>query len=186
MLAIGPDLAATGFCTKRCLRFFRHLSGRGLVLDADVFSAFALEGDVLFSAIKASAATIIMTPHEGEFARLFPDIAASRLPKHEKTLAAAKHSGAVIILKGADSVIASPDGRAAINSNGGPELATAGSGDALAGVLGGLLAQGMAAFEAACAAVHLHAAAGMRLGPELVVKNWRQKYDWTFERCRLS
>jgi hydroxyethylthiazole kinase-like uncharacterized protein yjeF len=169
-LVIGPGFGRYRYLHETVLALLSASVRRGLVLDADVFSAFALEGDVLFSAIKASAATIIMTPHEGEFARLFPDIAASRLPKHEKTLAAAKRSGAVIILKGADSVIASPDGRAAINSNGGPELATAGSGDVLAGVVGGLLAQGMATFEAGCAAVHLHAAAGMRLGPGLVAE----------------
>jgi ADP-dependent NAD(P)H-hydrate dehydratase / NAD(P)H-hydrate epimerase len=143
---------------------------RGVVLDADVFSAFAFEGDVLFKAIHESCATVMMTPHEGEFARLFPDLAKGELPKHERARAAAVRSGAVIVLKGSDSVIASPDGRAAINSNGGPELATAGSGDVLAGIIGALSARQMPALAAVSAAVRLHAAAGARLGPGLVAE----------------
>ncbi len=169
-LVIGPGFGRYRFLHEAVLAVLASPVHRGLVLDADVFSAFALEGDVLFSAIKSGAARVVMTPHEGEFARLFPDLAQGERPKHEKAREAAKRAGAVIILKGADSVIAAPDGRAAINSNGGPELATAGSGDVLAGALGGLLAQGMPAFEAACAAVHLHAAAGSRLGPGLVAE----------------
>ncbi len=169
-LVIGPGFGRYRYLHDAVLATLAAPVSRGVVLDADVFSAFALEGDVLFAAIKGSAATVIMTPHEGEFARLFPEIAKSALPKHERACEAAKRAGAMVILKGADSVIASPDGRTAINSNGGPELATAGSGDVLAGVIVGLLAQGMAAFEAACAAVHLHAAAGSRLGPRLMAE----------------
>ena len=169
-LVIGPGFGRYRHLHEAVLSILAAPVSRGVVLDADVFSAFALEGEVLFAAIKASAATIIMTPHEGEFARLFPDLANGKLAKHERAREAARRSGAVVILKGADSVIASPDGCAAINSNGGPELATAGSGDVLAGVIGGLMAQEMAAFEAACAAVHLHASAGARLGPGLVAE----------------
>ncbi len=169
-LVIGPGFGRYRFLHEAVLAVLAPPVKRGLVLDADVFSAFALEGDVLFSAIKAGAAHVVLTPHEGEFARLFPDLAQGGLPKHEKAREAAKRAGAVVILKGADSVIAAPDGRAAINSNGGPELATAGSGDVLAGIVGGLLAQGMLAFEAACAAVHLHAAAGARLGAGLAAE----------------
>ncbi len=169
-LVIGPGFGRYRILHEAVLAILAAPVQRGVVLDADVFSAFALEGEVLFAAIKASGATVAMTPHEGEFARLFPDLMKANLPKHERARAAAKLAGAVIILKGADSVIASPNRRAAINANGGPELATAGSGDVLAGIVGGLLARGMATFEAACAAVHLHAAAGMRLGPGLVAE----------------
>lgn len=169
-LVIGPGFGRYRFLHEAVLAILAAPVQRGVVLDADVFSAFALEGVVLFAAIKASAATVVMTPHEGEFARLFPELSKGGLPKHERARAAAKQSGAIIILKGADSVIASPDSRAAINANGGPELATAGSGDVLAGIVVGLLAQGMTAFEAACAAVHMHAAAGSRLGPGLVAE----------------
>ncbi len=169
-LVIGPGFGRYRFLHEAVLAILTAEFTRPLVLDADVFSAFAFEGDALFKAIKSSLATVVMTPHEGEFARLFPDLSKDDLPKHERAREASLRAGAVIILKGSDSVIAAPDRRAAINSNGGPELATAGSGDVLAGFVGGLMAQGMPAFEAACAAVHLHAAAGARLGPGLVAE----------------
>lgn len=144
-----------------------------VVLDADALTVLARERERL--RISDAGANLVLTPHEGEFRRLFPDLArqdpifaalpaAEQGSKLEQARAAARIMQCTIVFKGPGTVIASPDGRAAINTNGGPELATAGSGDVLAGLIAAHLAQGMPTFEAAASAVWLHAEAGAQFG----------------------
>lgn len=137
------------------------------VLDADALTVFKDNPNELFSAIKSAKKPCILTPHEGEFARIF-SIDSSRLERAKKS---AEISGAVVILKGFNTVIAAPDGRVVINNNASPYLATAGSGDVLAGMCVGLLAGNMPAFEAACAVVWLHGEVGSKLGVGLIAED---------------
>ena len=136
-------------------------AGRLVVADADALGAFA-------GAPEALRGCAIITPHAGEFVRLFGPIGDDKLGAARR---AAARIGCVVLLKGADTVIAAPDGRAAINDNGPPWLATAGSGDVLAGLIGAMLAQGLDAWEAGCAGAWLHGRAGALAGPGLIAED---------------
>jgi hydroxyethylthiazole kinase-like uncharacterized protein yjeF len=156
-----------------------------LVLDADALTSFADAPARLFDAVKSAGRNdIILTPHEGEFHRLFSEMSNkySLRSKLERVRAAAERSGAIVLLKGADTVVASPEGRATIAANAPPWLATAGSGDVLSGMIGGLLAQGVPAFEAACIGVWMHGEAGQEAGPGLIAEDLPEVLPAVFRR----
>jgi ADP-dependent NAD(P)H-hydrate dehydratase / NAD(P)H-hydrate epimerase len=185
-VAIGPG-AGVGTATRELV--MASLSGeRAVVIDADGLTSFAKGAqdetqtgqDELFTALAANGKAVL-TPHAGEFHRLFD----GTLPpgaKTDLTRAAARRSGAVVVFKGADTVIAAPDGRVAINANAPPWLATAGTGDVLAGLTAGLLAQGMPPFEAACAAVWIHGEAATAAGPGMISEDLAPRIPEVYAR----
>ena len=169
---LGTFVLGPGFGVGAKARdFVLALRDRRLVLDADGITSFKDDPPALFAAFSPGEPRLVLTPHEGEFARLFPDIADdAALSKVDKARAAARRAHAAVVYKGSDTVIASPDGRAAINVNAPPTLATAGSGDVLAGICGAFLAQGYPAYEAACAAVWHHGETARRAGAGLTAE----------------
>lgn len=170
---IGPG---AGVDTATLVRTVAMLAqGRPTVIDADAISVFQDDPSVLDRAI---CGPCVLTPHEREFRRVFDPVG----DKLTRARSAAKRCGAVIVLKGSDTVIAAPDGRAVINANATPTLASAGSGDVLSGIIVGLMAQGMAAFAAAAAGVWLHGAAAAAFGPGLLAEDLPDLLPGVFQR----
>lgn len=143
-------------------------TSKGIVLDADAITSFQGDPEALFNRLHERC---VLTPHDGEFERLFPGLLDESASKVDAARAAAKRAGCVVLLKGGDTVIADASGRAAINANAPPTLATAGAGDVLTGLIAGLLAQQMTAFDAACAGAWLHGDAAARFGPGLIAED---------------
>ena len=166
VVVIGPGL---GMGSKTHEMVVAALtSGGSVVLDADAITSFKDDTEFLFRMLHDRC---VLTPHAGEFERLFPGLLDQSASKLEAARAAARRAGCVVLLKGADTVIAAPSGKAAINANAPPTLATAGAGDVLAGLIAGLLAQGMPAFDAAACAIWLHGDAASRFGPGLIAED---------------
>lgn len=163
---IGPAAGVNEITLMNVLALAR--TGAALVLDADAITVFRGDPEELFSVLDKDD---VLTPHPGEFERLFPGLLKAEPERISAARKAAKVANAIVVLKGADTVIAAPDGRTAVNVNGSPWLATAGTGDVLAGLIGGLIAQGMESFLAACAAVWIHAEAAELHGPGLIAED---------------
>lgn len=175
-VAIGPGAGVSAETRALVLQLLEK--ALPLVLDADALTSFASNPPALFAALTKD---VVLTPHEGEFARLFPSLdlgdrlTAARL--------AAEVTGVTMLLKGPETLVASPDGRIAINRHASPWLATAGSGDVLTGLICGLLAQGSRPFEAACMAAWLHGDIGVRGGPGLTADRMLELIPLVLKSC---
>jgi hydroxyethylthiazole kinase-like uncharacterized protein yjeF len=165
-VVVGPAAGLEDATREKVLALGR--TGAALVIDADAITVFRPAPADLFALLDVDD---VLTPHEGEFERLFPGVLAASETRVAAARSAASRAGAVVLLKGGDTVIAHPDGRAAINLSASPWLATAGSGDVLAGLIGGLLCQGASGFDAACAAAWVHAEAAEKFGPGLIAED---------------
>ncbi len=175
---VGPGAGVSR--TTRDMTLVALARGRATVLDADALTVFADDPETLYAA--TSGNRCLITPHEGEFRRIF----TADGDKLARARAAAAMCGAVVLLKGADTVIAAPDGRAVINGNAPPDLATAGAGDVLAGLALGLMAQGVDPFVAGCAAAWLHGAAAAEFGPGLIAEDLCDMLPRVLRRLKMS
>jgi len=162
-LVVGPAAGVNELTRFKVVTLLQ--SGLPMVLDADALTVFANDPSYFFSLLHENC---VLTPHVGEFERIFPDLLASADNKISAARAAAKRAGCVVVLKGADTVIATPDGRARVNVHGSSFLSTAGSGDVLAGMIAGWMAQGMSAYDSASASVWLHGEASLSGGAGLI------------------
>jgi NAD(P)H-hydrate epimerase len=165
-VALGPGLGVGG--ETRALVDVALKSGAAVVLDADAITSFKDDPEALFNRLHEHC---VLTPHAGEFERLFPGLLDESPSKLEAARTAAAQAGCTVLLKGGDTVIADPGNKAAINAHAPPWLATAGAGDVLTGLIAGLMAQGMTAFEAAACGVWLHGDAAIRFGPGLIAED---------------
>jgi len=165
-VALGPGLGVGD--ETRALVDVVLKSGAAVVLDADAITSFKDDPETLFNRLHEHC---VLTPHAGEFERLFPGLLDESPSKLEAARTAAAQAGCTVLLKGGDTVIADPGNKAAINAHAPPWLATAGAGDVLTGLIAGALAQGMNAFEAACCGAWLHGDAAMRFGPGLIAED---------------
>lgn len=159
---IGPAAGVNSETRENTLAVLRHAGAS--VLDADALTVFKDQPETLFKAITQPS---VLTPHDGEFSRIFPDL-LDQYTRAEAAIIAAARSGAIVLLKGSETLIAAPDGRIMVNRHASPFLATAGSGDVLAGMIAGLMAQGMGAYSAACAGAWCHGEVARRIGPGLI------------------
>lgn len=164
-LLIGPGYGVGARTKLRTLAILG--TGRAAVLDADALTSFAGGAGEFMAALHRQA---VLTPHDGEFARVFPDI-DPQTGKLERARSAAKRSKAILVLKGPDTVVATREGTAVINSNAPHSLATGGTGDVLAGMVAGLLAQGLTPEMAAAAGVWIHGAAAQKCGFSLIAED---------------
>ena len=178
-VVIGPGNGVGQVTRERVAVALSSLAA--VVLDADALTSFAEAPEGL---IKLLTPRCVLTPHEGEFERIFPGLLNQSPNKIEAARIAARRAGAVVLLKGADTVIAGPDGTAVVNTNAPAYLATAGSGDVLAGIIGGLLAQGMTPFDAARTGAFLHGLCGRIAGPGLIAEDLADHLPRAIEMAR--
>ncbi len=174
-VAIGPG-AETTMLKSYVISLCKYK--KRMVLDADVLTAFSNERDFLFQNIQSNS---VLTPHEGEFRKLFPELIDAPIGRVQQALEAAKQSRSIVVFKGNQTVIAAPDGRAFFNNGAPPTLATAGTGDVLTGIITGLLAQGVPAFEASAMAVWIHGEAAKQFGAGLIAEDLPDLLPSVFE-----